>query len=110
MNKHAIIGFIRNQKTTSKRGDKMFGNLYMLASIYEVDEHGHIRKRKNAFWAHKNKARREELIRDIEAIKNGFDLLDFGFLKILLRYERGDKYGIEEIGTVRIPEKLFELF
>lgn len=110
MNKHAIIGFIRNQKTTSKRGDKMFGNLYMLSSIYEVGEHGHVLKRKNAFWTDENETRREELIQDIEAIKNESDLLDFGFLKILLRYERGDKYGIEEIGTVRIPEKLFELF
>lgn len=110
MNKKAIIGFIRNKKTASKRGDKMFGNLYMLSSIYKVGAHGHVLKRKNAFWADENEARREELIQDIEAIENGFDLLDFGFLKILLRYERGDKYGIEEIGTVRIPEKLFELF
>lgn len=110
MNKKTIIGFIRNQKTASKRGDKVFGNLYMLSSIYKIGAHGHVLKRKNAFWADENVARREELIQDIEAIENGFDLLDFGFLKILLRYERGDKYGIEKIGTVRIPEKLFELF
>lgn len=109
MNKNIIIGFIRNQKSASRRGEKAFGNLYMLTPVYKVGLHGHILKRKNAFWADDNEARRQELIDDIEAIKDGFDLLDFGFLKILLRYERGDRYGIEPDSTVKFPEKLFKI-
>lgn len=111
MNKSAIIALIYNKKTTSKKGLRIFGNLYMLHAIVDVKD-STVVPNNNPFWAPENESNRLELINDIEAIpeKNKYDLLDIQFLKILLRYERGDRYGIVPNNAVRFPEELFDLF
>ena len=102
MNKKAIIGFIFSKRTTSKRGEKVFGELYMLKQIARPappNSHFSLEANDNAFWADDNESRRLELIDDIENISydiaHGFNRLDTGFLKIVDRYEHGDRYGIE---------------
>lgn len=102
MNKSAIIGFILNKKTTSKRGEKVFGELYMMKQTARPaprDSRFSLEANDNAFWADDNESRRLELINDIESISydiaHGFNRLDAGFLKIVDRYEHGDRYGIE---------------
>lgn len=102
MNKKAIIGFILSKRTTSKRGEKVFGELYMMKQIARPAPRNtrfSLEANDNAFWADDNESRRLELIDDIENISydiaHGFNQLDEGFLKIVDRYEHGDRYGIE---------------
>lgn len=112
MCKSAVIALILSKKkSTSKRGLDIFGNLYMLHAVVDVLDDGTVAPNNNPFWADDNISNRLDLIDDIEAIpeKSKSDLLDFQFLKILLRYERGDKYGIEPNSAVRFPKKLFRL-
>lgn len=102
MNKSSIISFIYNGKTTAKKGKAVFGSLYMLKHI-AVEQHGKgkftvIADRSNAFWNDDNEHRRQELINDIETVKE-MSVYDPAFLQIIIRYELGDGYGIKPKST-----------
>lgn len=112
MNKQVVISFIYNKKTKSKLGLKAFGNLYFLHSIATVLPDGTMVANNGYFWRDDNKGRRLELIDDIEAIpeNNKNDPLDVQFLKMVLRYERGDRYGIHGKVNAPFPKAIFNKY
>lgn len=112
MNKQVVISFIYNKKTKSKAGLKAFGNLYFLHSIATVLPDGTMVANNGYFWRDSNEQNRLELINDIEAIpeKDKNNPLDVQFLKMVLRYERGDRYGIHGRVKAPFPKAVFNQF
>ena len=95
MNKNIIKTILKTGfSATQKNIDDVVGRLYPLKKIFGVGFGGvGILCNSNKFWDATNKENRIALLHDIDAIKRA-NIQDAAYYNILIRFEKGDAYGI----------------
>lgn len=95
MNKNIIKTVLKTGfSATQKNIDEVIGGLYPLKKIFRAGFGGiGILCNGNQFWDIRNIQNRINLLHDIDTIKRA-NIQDTSYYNILVRFEKGDAYGI----------------